>query len=318
MVMRLHNNSEEYRDLIRLTAESYHLDPTIIEKDYWVTFALYNISHSEMRERIVFKGGTSLTKCYADLKRFSEDIDIALLAEGLTSSAIKNQLKKTENIMSIGFEKSSFENEIKSGNYRYTQYHYHSEFSGNLEELHPKIRFELTSFMEPYPYEERDVKSFVGIFLDENGYSEEMMNLGLNSFQLNVLSINRTMIEKLVSLIRMSYEPGLGELLTKTRHFYDIYQTYDLVEKFYSDAEKLTNMVELVKTAEKNSRFKDAYPYEEKWFKAPLVNILDDKKIKKAYEENFGAEFVYGELPKFKLIKEKIRSIVDVLAAADL
>ncbi|MBK5244916.1 MAG: nucleotidyl transferase AbiEii/AbiGii toxin family protein, partial [Eubacteriaceae bacterium] len=141
---------------------------------------------------------------------------------------------------------------------------------------------------------------------------------GLTSFKLNVLSINRTMMEKLVSLIRMSYEPGLGELLTKTRHFYDLYLTYDLVEKFYNDAEKLVNMVELVKAAEKNSRFKDAYPYDEKWFKAPLVNIINDKKIEKAYEENFGAEFVYGELPKFELIKEKIKSIAGVLAAADL
>lgn len=94
-------------------------------------------------------------------------------------------------------------------------------------------------------------------------------------------------------------------------------ESYHL-EKFYNDAEKLANMVELVKAAEKNSRFKDAYPYEEKWFKAPLVNILDNKKIEKAYEENFGAEFVYGELPKFELIKEKIRSIISVLATADL
>ena len=53
MVMQLHNDSEEYRDLIRLTAESYQLDPTIIEKDYWVTFALYNLLHSEMRENCI-------------------------------------------------------------------------------------------------------------------------------------------------------------------------------------------------------------------------------------------------------------------------
>ena len=120
MVMQLHNDIEVYRDLIRLTADSYQLDSTIIEKDYWVTFALYNLSISEMGKRIVFKGGTSLTKCYADLRRFSEDIDIALLAEGLTSSTIKRQLKKIENVMGTGFTKGSFEDEIKSGNYRYT------------------------------------------------------------------------------------------------------------------------------------------------------------------------------------------------------
>nr|WP_320025746.1 nucleotidyl transferase AbiEii/AbiGii toxin family protein [uncultured Acetobacterium sp.] len=316
--MQLHKNNEMYQDLIKLTADFFQLDPTIIEKDYWVTFALHNLAHSEMGERIVFKGGTSLTKCYADLRRFSEDIDIALLSEGLTNSSIKKQLKKTEMIMSEGFEKSSFEDEIASGNYRYIQYNYRSIFSGSLEELHPQIRFELTSFMEPYPYEQREVRSFVGTFLEENGYTEEMINLGLSRFRLNVLLINRTVIEKLVSLIRMSYEPDLKELLTKTRHLYDLYQTFDLVEAFYENPKEFHEMVELVKKAEVTARFKDTYPYEEKWFKAPLINVMDDKRIKKAYRENFGAEFVYGELPDYELVIKKIILIIDRLKAADL
>lgn len=316
--MQLHKNNEEYQDLIKLTAAFFQLDPTIIEKDYWVTFALHNLAHSEMSERIVFKGGTSLTKCYADLRRFSEDIDIALLSEGLTNSAIKKQLKQTEMIMSKGFEKSSFEDETASGNYRYIQYYYQSIFSGDLEELHPKIRFELTSFMEPYPHEKREIRSFIGDYLEENGYTEEMVNLGLSRFKLNVLLINRTMIEKLVSLIRMSYEPELKELLTKTRHLYDLYQTFDLVKAFYEDPKEFREMVERVKKAEVNARFKDTYPYQEKWFKAPLVNVLDDKRIKKAYQENFGAEFVYGELPDYERVIETVILINDRLKIADL
>ena len=80
--MRLHKRVEDFTDLIRITSEYMNLDPSIIEKDYWITHDLYQLSKSEYKEMVVFKGGTSLTKCYKDLYRFSEDIDIALLQKG--------------------------------------------------------------------------------------------------------------------------------------------------------------------------------------------------------------------------------------------
>lgn len=61
-VMRLHKNTDDFRDLIRITSEYVGLDPTIVEKDYWITHALYQLSNSDYMEYVVFKGGTSLTK----------------------------------------------------------------------------------------------------------------------------------------------------------------------------------------------------------------------------------------------------------------
>ena len=89
MDMQLHKMTEDFSDLIRITSEYMNLDPSIIEKDYWITHALYQLSKSAYKEMVVFKGGTSLTKCYKDLYRFSEDIDIALLTEGMSHSKIK-------------------------------------------------------------------------------------------------------------------------------------------------------------------------------------------------------------------------------------
>ncbi len=305
-VMKLHRSIEEFKDIILIVSEHQGLDPTIVEKDYWITSALYHLSKSEYKNNVVFKGGTSLTKCYKDLHRFSEDIDIAILANDMTNSKIKKTLQKVEEIMSFELKSNEFDEERKSGDYRYTQFTYDSLFSGKLRELHPKIRFELTSFMHPHPYEHRKVGTFIEQYLNENGMHDVIAEFELEKFELNVLSIERTVIEKLASLIRMSYQEDLKEFQTKTRHLYDLYMTYSMVSKFYEDEKALSEMVGIVKEAEAKSRFKDMYPSDVQWNTAPLFSILDDSRIEIAYRERFGVEFVYGDLPDFDEVKKVI------------
>lgn len=318
MAMHLHKNTADFKDLITLTSERLKLDPTIIEKDYWITHALYYLSKSEYKDIVVFKGGTSLTKCYGDLHRFSEDIDIALLANGMNPSQIKRALSKVEKVMKVDLQPGEFKEERKSGDYRYTQFTYQSLFTGSLMELHPNIRFEFTSFMDPDPYETRNMGSFIEQYLSEMDMNAVIQEFNLGKFELNVLVIERTVIEKLISMIRMSYELEAKELLTKTRHLYDLYITYPLVKAFYDDREKFIEMVEIVKIAESYSRFKDMYPIENKWQDAPLFTILDDSKIEVAYRDRFGAEFVYGPLPEFKLVKKVIIELQNALIRCDM
>ena len=69
--MRLHENKELFRDAVLATSQIKGIPEIYIEKDYWVTFALYHIFHSEMAKEVVFKGGTALSKCYRLIERFS-------------------------------------------------------------------------------------------------------------------------------------------------------------------------------------------------------------------------------------------------------
>jgi len=76
--MNLHRDPEAFAELVTAASSELHIPVGIIEKDYYVTLAL-----RELNSRIkgmVFKGGTSLTKCYQVLNRFSEDIDISYAA----------------------------------------------------------------------------------------------------------------------------------------------------------------------------------------------------------------------------------------------
>ncbi len=66
-------------ELFRNTAEKMRLNDAIVEKDFWVCFMLdYLFQQSPWKDSISFKGGTSLSKAYHLIHRFSEDIDLIL------------------------------------------------------------------------------------------------------------------------------------------------------------------------------------------------------------------------------------------------
>ena len=72
--MYLHRYRETFKDIIEQTADSSGRTPAVVEKDYYVTLILKLLS--EQLSQCVFKGGTSLSKGFHVIDRFSEDIDI--------------------------------------------------------------------------------------------------------------------------------------------------------------------------------------------------------------------------------------------------
>ena len=91
--MNLHHDREAFEELIVGAANELAIPTNVIEKDYYVTITLKALS--KKLKDMVFKGGTSLTKCYQLLDRFSEDIDISYTAEsGTPGDARKRQLKR--------------------------------------------------------------------------------------------------------------------------------------------------------------------------------------------------------------------------------
>ena len=70
---------DDRRALFRNTADKMGLNDAIVEKDFWVCFTLDHLFHrSPWKDSIAFKGGTSLSKAFQLISRFSEDIDLIL------------------------------------------------------------------------------------------------------------------------------------------------------------------------------------------------------------------------------------------------
>ena len=76
--MNLHSDKEAFKEIIALAAEHFGYEQSHVEKDYWVSKILRDISMSEYADKTYFKGGTSLSKCHKVIRRFSEDIDLTI------------------------------------------------------------------------------------------------------------------------------------------------------------------------------------------------------------------------------------------------
>jgi predicted nucleotidyltransferase component of viral defense system len=224
--MKLHNYKELFSTLVTLAAKSLRMTPAFVEKDYWITLVLYNLANSLYVDSVVFKGGTFLSKGYRLINRFSEDIDIAMIEENLSGNALKTKIRNIEKEITVGFAETVDPNITSKGSmFRKSVFEYPSSISGILMgNTARRIIVEINSFANPYPYVKQEISSFITKFLLETNKQETIDTYNLQGFSLNVLDKRRTMIEKLVSLVRFSFSENPTQAIqSKIRHFYDLY-----------------------------------------------------------------------------------------------
>lgn len=78
--MKLHKNEEDFRNLCIITADYIGIPEEAIKRDYYIVSMLQKLQKSDFADCCVFKGGTSLSKCYpGSIERFSEDIDLTFI-----------------------------------------------------------------------------------------------------------------------------------------------------------------------------------------------------------------------------------------------
>jgi predicted nucleotidyltransferase component of viral defense system len=98
--LNLHQNNELFRDAVLAASQRFGIPEIYVEKDYWVTLVLNKIFHSTLADQIVFKGGTSLSKCHQLIHRFSEDIDLVVFRnEGENDNQLKKKIRRISKIV---------------------------------------------------------------------------------------------------------------------------------------------------------------------------------------------------------------------------
>lgn len=106
--MRLHEDKALLAEVILRASQPKEnggigVNAGFIEKDYWITRALQQMSRSAANDVSVFKGGTSLSKVYGIGARFSEDVDVAIVrSDGITDAGLKTIIRSTEKAMAEG------------------------------------------------------------------------------------------------------------------------------------------------------------------------------------------------------------------------
>lgn len=319
--MKLHENNRLFEQAIRFTAQEKGLREIYVEKDYWVTYALYLIFHDIIKDQVVFKGGTSLSKCYSIIERFSEDIDLVVLSKkGDSGNKLKKKLKAiSSNVAAKLDEIEISELTNKKGMIRKTAHVYKKQFEGTYGQVRDFIVLESSWLGNYEPYSQKQIHSYVYEMMIKSHQLEMAKEYGLMPFEVNVLGVERTICEKVMSLVRFSYSKNpIEDLQMKIRHTYDLHQLLKLeeVNSFFesSDFDQMINNVgqEDVTSFKTDNEWLKDHPKDALIFQN-TQEIWN--QIKSTYLSDFGT-LVYGKLPDevevlktLVRIKERLQSI---------
>lgn len=221
--MYLHNEREEFIDAINHAASKTGLASAIIEKDYYVTMILEKLA--EKFDFIVFKGGTSLSKCYQVISRFSEDIDITI--DTALTQGQKKQLKTRiiDLVDDLGMIIANIDDIRSRRDYNRYEISYNSVLDEIAGAVTATVLLE-TSFVEiSFPTVLLPVHSYIGdLFLEEA--PDAIKKYDLKIFNMKVQELNRTLIDKVFAVCDYYL---YGKVERHSRHIYDIYKLYPLI-----------------------------------------------------------------------------------------
>ncbi len=312
--MKLHLHQELFEDAIRASSDFSRIAPVYIEKDYWICKILQQLSRSQFTESTVFKGGTSLSKGYGLINRFSEDIDIAAITGDLTGNQVKTLISNVCKDITQGLHEIDVpELTSKGSHFRKVIYKYPSTINIPMHQaVASRVIVEVNSFANPYPFEKRVIKSFITEYLEGKGMQSFIEEHDMHPFTLNVLDKYRTLCEKVVSLLRFSCTKNpLDGIGGKIRHFYDIYFLLNdkgcmanLHDNFIHDINKLIE------------HDKKTFNFPEGWREVPinempLLNSYRElwNKLREVYTRELRA-LAYSPIPTSDEIYEKIMPFI--------
>jgi hypothetical protein len=204
------------------------LRPAIVEKDYYVTEALRIVGEAA-GDKVIFKGGTSLSKGWNLIQRFSEDIDLFLdplaYQPRLGKKGIDRELKRIRDAVgghpALTFLKE--ESRTLGGFGRSDRFAYEQRFGGPGE-VASRVLLEAGTASGREPTADLEIRSYLGQFLQQTGVS-----LGAEdeeAFTFRLLHFRRTFVEKMfaihskVELFKRDGQPLGGY----ARHYYDLFQ----------------------------------------------------------------------------------------------
>jgi hypothetical protein len=250
-------SQEERNQVFSETAARMGTTPAIVEKDFWVCFVLEKIFMSEkLRSKLLFKGGTSLSKVFKVIERFSEDIDLILdwnLVSGENPNLVRSKNKQNTfnrqiNEVAQGYIASQLLPELEALYAPLCQLEIdHKDphcvnisYPRTFEDayIRPEVRLEIGPLASWQPSREFTITSYVA------EYFPRLFSHG--EVSVRAIEGKRTFWEKATILHQEAHRPG-GKLQPSrySRHYYDLAMlaSSEIREQALSDLELLKDVV---------------------------------------------------------------------------
>lgn len=272
--MNLHKNKQEFYDTLLAVGNKLNTSPAIIEKDYYVTLFLDALS--KRVPGLVFKGGTSLSKCYKIINRFSEDIDITLDSDNQSQSKKRSLKEEIINVCKeLSFELMN-EKDILSRR-KYNRYEVKYPMLFNESGIKQYLLIETVFMTKSYPVETKSASSMIYDFWKEIGDVTAISEYEMQPFNIHTQTLVRTLIDKVFAIC----DYALSDNITgHSRHIYDLYKLLKVITLDNS-------MISLIKEVrEERKQYEFCHSAQDKFNIQNILKYIIDKKIYyKDYEE---------------------------------
>lgn len=314
---------DERKAMVQKVAELMHIDEAAAEKDWWVTAVLFALFKTEVAKYLLFKGGTSLSKGWNIINRFSEDIDLALgrefflkekqltCAQCSSNTQIHHLREKGQDyifgefkedlqkqLMTLGLNvKVIAENELldengktktvdhdKDPSVMYIQYP--SLYQNETTYATPVVKIEISVLSMDEPFEMKRISSLIEqVFPDEDVDSDIVQHI-------KTVSPARTFLEK-AFLLCEEYQKKTPRTYRMSRHLYDL--------------EKLSHTPYMEMALNDSDLYYDIVEHRKKFYHVGYVDydkelpssitILPTKNLIPYFEDDYKAmrlSFIYG------------------------
>lgn len=327
---------DNQRRVLRQVANQTFLPVQAVEKDLWVTTLLQLVFTLPFADKLIFKGGTSLSKVWHLIERFSEDIDLAVDRSlfGLEGDLTKKQIKKLRKASSL-FVKEDFCKELQAaieqnglnalcslevepdgeGDNTYPEprklfVRYKSVWEEPLDYLPPVVMLEIEARSLLEPNEQANIRSMV----------EELfptIQTTLIDSKVSTALPGKTFLEKAFLLHELFSIEGHGiEAGRKSRHLYDLYRMMD--KDFAVAAIQNEELWESIRHHRAIFTSVSGVDYTTDIRKH--ITLVPRMDIRNAWEEDYNSmssSMIFGEKPSFQELMNKMEKLESQFRATD-
>lgn len=319
------------KEIFNQTSQRAGLPASSIEKDWWVTMVLKTVFELEISDHLVFKGGTSLSKGWDLINRFSEDIDFGIDMDYLgfkgepskqnitrlrkASFTFTNvQLREALNLKLI--ENGFIDFEILPNEEENTSMDPHSlilVYKSVTEErsvyIPPTVKLEVGARSLMEPFEPREIQSFVGYYFNEQKFADVPVSI-------NSVIPKRTFLEK-AFLLHEEFQrvPDRMRSERMSRHLYDLEKIMDTIHGL--DALKDTELYNSIINHRNTFTKMDGVDY--RTHHTSKIDFVPPASIIKEYEKDYKSmqeNMIYGDslafddlIGRLKELRNRFRSL---------
>lgn len=330
------HSSDERIAMIQTVAQEHNIEDNAVEKDWWVTVVLKALFNTSCGKWLLFKGGTSLSKGWNLINRFSEDIDISIgrnffgdvLNLPFAKCENNNQVKKLRKasrdyihgtlsaeldaeLLKMGVKGYNIMNETVTGEPPRPIDHdsdptiifvnYESILPSSMRLIDARVKIEISCLSMSEPYEQCEIRSLV---FDKFPEEDDEM-----AASINTVTPSRTFLEKAL-LLSEELQKEEPRSLRMSRHLYDLDRLMDT-----EFGQKALNDGKLYKAIVEHRRrfYHLGYVDYDKDYPAK-IDFIPQNKVMNAYrldyESNMVDGYIYGEAKSFDELMKRMEKLL--------